>query len=264
MGARDNPLLAGHISVTRIFGHRGSSGEAPENTLAAFRRALETGADGVELDLHGSRDGHPVVIHDPTLDRTTNGKGPVVEAPLKELRKLDAGAWFAPEFAGEVLPEFGEVLKLFRPTTATLCVELKAGERAFPGWLERALRMIQGAAIETRVILSSFHLETMAEIRLRAPALTCALLVRSESAQPWLAAERLGMQGLHPPAATCDERLMHECGARDLAVRPFTVNSEDEAARLFALGVEAIITDFPARLLAARETWLKTHRPAGG
>ena len=250
--------------MTRIFGHRGSSGEAPENTLAAFRKALEAGADGVELDLHGSRDGYPVVIHDPTLDRTTNGNGTVAEAPLEELRKLDAGAWFASEFVGERLPEFGEVLEWFRPTTATLCVELKTGEPAVPGWLERALQMIQGAAMETRVILSSFNVETMGEIRRGAPALTCALLVRSETAQPWLEAERLGMQGLHPPAAICDERLMRESRARDLAVRPFTVNTEKEAARLFALGVEAIITDVPAKLLAARKAWLKTHRPAGG
>jgi glycerophosphoryl diester phosphodiesterase len=99
---------------TRVIAHRGFSGVAPENTLVAIRRGIEIGADMAEIDVTLSKDGYVVVIHDETLDRTTNGTGPVSDATLEELQRLDAGSWFAPEFAGEKIPTLGEVLDLVR------------------------------------------------------------------------------------------------------------------------------------------------------
>src|SRR5216684_4181789 len=93
-----------------VIAHRGASGHSPENTMAAFRRAVELGARFIETDLHLSRDGEIVAIHDPTLDRTTSGRGPVMAHSLDELRQLDAGSWFSPEFAGERIPTLDEIL----------------------------------------------------------------------------------------------------------------------------------------------------------
>jgi glycerophosphoryl diester phosphodiesterase len=99
----------------QIIAHRGASGEAPENTLAAFRRALAIGVDAVELDVHLSADGEPVIIHDPVLARTTDGSGLVSEHTTAALRRLDAGRWFAKPFAGERIPSLAEALDVLRP-----------------------------------------------------------------------------------------------------------------------------------------------------
>ncbi|MEM9517822.1 MAG: glycerophosphodiester phosphodiesterase family protein [Actinomycetota bacterium] len=95
-----------------IIGHRGAARYAPENTMASFRRALNLGASGFEFDVHLTGDGEPIVIHDPTLDRTTSGSGAVMDATMADLRSLDAGTWFGPEFQGERLPGLADVLQL--------------------------------------------------------------------------------------------------------------------------------------------------------
>ena len=110
-----------------VLAHRGYSAKAPENTMAAFELALAVGADGIELDVHMTRDGEIVVIHDDTLDRTTNGKGPVSDQTMAELRELDAGSWFSPEFAGERIPTLKLVLELIKDKDVLLNIEIKTG-----------------------------------------------------------------------------------------------------------------------------------------
>ena len=109
-----------------VVAHRGASGHAPENTLAAFRRAVELGARFIETDLQLSRDARFVAIHDDTLDRTTTGRGAVKDFTLPELRELDAGSWFAPKFAGERIPTLKEVLEFARKADVALFLEVKA------------------------------------------------------------------------------------------------------------------------------------------
>src|SRR5918912_617430 len=116
-----------------VVGHRGAMGHCPENTLASFERGLDLGADWVELDVHLSRDGALVVIHDETLERTTNGAGLVKDHDLAELRRLDAGAWFGPEFAGQRLPTLDEALAWAVRRGLVLDVELKNGPVFYPG-----------------------------------------------------------------------------------------------------------------------------------
>ncbi len=111
-----------------IEAHRGDSASAPENTLAAFRRAVELGVPSVELDVHPARDGTLVVIHDDTVDRTTDGTGAVSDKTLDELRCLDAGSWFGSQFAGERIPTLAEVLELLAPSATGLNIEIKADD----------------------------------------------------------------------------------------------------------------------------------------
>lgn len=117
-------------AVRGIIAHRGSSADRPENTLAAYRRAIEAGADAIEIDLRLTKDGHLVSLHDDTLDRTTDGSGPVESITLAEVRKLDAGAWFGPEFKGERVPTFPEILKLARGRILVF-LDLKDGDDAY-------------------------------------------------------------------------------------------------------------------------------------
>ena len=128
--------------MTLNIAHRGASALAPENTIAAFERAVELGADVIELDLHMSQDGELVVIHDDTLDRTTDGSGPVHHRSLGELMRLDAGRWFGEGFAGQRIPRLDEVLDRFAGKVP-LALEIKAGSTFFPGIEEKVVSALR-------------------------------------------------------------------------------------------------------------------------
>ena len=243
----------------RIIAHRGNSSVAPENTLAAFRAAVEAGADGVEFDVQASRDGVPVVIHDERLERTTNGKGWVADATAAELALLDAGAWFKPPFSGEAVPTLAQVLALLAPTRMELHVELKTSRVPYPGLVGAVLADLRTAGLLTeaalgagRVAISSFNHRTLLEVRAQAPALPCAALTYAQLIDPWTYAAGHGFQGLHPAHYTVDGDLMRGARSAGLAVRPYTVDEPEEARRLMALGVDGIITNQPAALLRLR------------
>ncbi len=155
-----------------IWAHRGASAQAPENTLAAFGLALELGADGIELDVHLSRDEVPVVIHDETLERTTDGRGKVADRTWADLRALDAGRWFAPSFAGEPVPSLQQALDLVG-MRARINVEIKsaAAGQAVLTLLERYPRC--------QVLVSSFDHRVLARMRRAAPHLPLGFLLDS-------------------------------------------------------------------------------------
>ena len=148
---------------TWVVAHRGASGYAPENTMAAFRRAVELGARFIETDLHLSRDAQLVAIHDNTLDRTTNGHGNVHDLTLAQLRELDAGSWYGPQFAGERIPTIEEIVRFAREADVVFYLEVKAGtvwgvEHA----LVSALRLAQEAK---HAMLLSFDLGVLSNVR---------------------------------------------------------------------------------------------------
>ncbi|HEX9075950.1 MAG TPA: glycerophosphodiester phosphodiesterase family protein, partial [Anaerolineae bacterium] len=141
---------------TLIIAHRGASNWAPENTLAAFQRACALGADGIELDVTLTRDGVPVVIHDDTVDRTTNGKGAVAQMTLEEIRSLDAGSWYSAEFRGEKIPTLAGVLQAVGQC-GLVDIELKGTKLKADGLEAAAIRAVESAGMHERVILSSFN-----------------------------------------------------------------------------------------------------------
>lgn len=239
-------------AAPRIIAHRGASREAPENTLAAFQAAVAAGAEGIELDVQTTRDGVPVVIHDATLERTTNGRGPVRDTSAAELAALDAGAWFHPPRPGERVPTLAAVLALLAPTGLEVHIELKTARVAYPGLVPAVLQAVQAAGLGGRAVLSSFNHQSLLEARRLAPEVACAALLYEVLIEPWRYGAQHGFRALHAQHATIDAELVQGSHAAGLAVRAYTVDDPEEARRLMALGVDGIITNEPGRLLRLR------------
>lgn len=232
-----------------IVAHRGARLEAPENTLPAFRLALEQGADGVELDVRLTRDGQAVVLHDATLDRTTDGYGPVSQATLEDLRRLDAGAWFAPAFAGTRLPTLEQALEALS-SARWVNVELKGPSGPGERLESQVLRAVERAGTGGRVILSSFGVLQLWHLRRMNRQVALAWLHGPGPVAylGFLLARALELQALHPFHRAVSERYVRRAQERNLKVVPWTVNDPDEARRLSGWGVTGLITDRPAEM----------------
>lgn len=237
----------------QILAHRGARRAAPENTLPAFARALEMGADGIELDVHLSRDGQLVVIHDFTLETTTNGLGPVEALSSAELAQLDAGSHFEAAFAGVGVPTLAAVFDLVGDR-CRVNVEIKSEHPSGGNAVEPLAEMIRSRNLYGQVIVSSFNPISLVKMRWADPMVELGLLLE-EDLPPHLRfawfTPILQPQALHPEAAMVDAAFMEWARARTCAVNVWTVNNVDEARRLVSLGVDALITDVPDVLIAA-------------
>lgn len=232
--------------MTRIFGHRGASGYAPENTIEAFRLAAETGADGVELDVQMTRDGELVVAHDETIDRVSNGTGRIADLTLAELKKLRFNRTH-PEYTMAVIPTLGEVFELLRPTGLDINIELKNSLIDYPGLEKRVVSLAADLFDLDRVIFSSFNHASMLRVKAIDPRLVCGLLYEASLIEPWEYARRLGMDALHPqyaevitPGGSC--RKAHEAGIR---VHTWTVNNPEVMAAVLQEKADILITNYP-------------------
>jgi glycerophosphoryl diester phosphodiesterase len=226
--------------------HRGASGRAPENTHAAFAAALALGAEAIELDCQLSADGELVVIHDETLDRTTDGRGPVGDRTAAELARLDAGSWFGPEYRDERIPRLADVLAQVRDRV-TLNVEIKSARDL--GAIEPKLAALVAAERAAEwVVFSSFHEHAVRNMRAAAPWARLGVLCDEDPRARCLAlAADVGVELLIPGRRWLDARIVDDAHARGLDVWVWTVNEPGEMRRLVALGVDAIFSDFPER-----------------
>ena len=230
---------------TQVWAHRGASGYAPENTLPAFELALDQRADGVEFDVQLSQDGAVVVIHDETLERTTDGSGRVVDHTLADLQRLDARNGM-PEYAPTPIPTMDEVLMLLAPTRIRINIELKNSEEAYPGLEEKVIDAVREHGIAERVVLSSFSDASVRRLRDLAPDLETATLYTRPQLRPWRNAIRAGARGVHPPAAFVPSRLwVRRAQSLGIAVRPWIVNSPQLLVRMFRWRTDAVFTDTP-------------------
>ena len=240
------------------IGHRGAMASAPQNTLAAFRKAAEVGADGVELDVHLSRDGAVVVMHDFVVDRTTDGTGRVAQKTLAELKALDAGGKFSPEFAGERIPTLSKVFDVLEGKLL-VNVELKAPDRSRDTSLVApVLEVVRKHGMDRRVLFSSFNSHVLHAMKQLAPDIPIGLLYAPDSP---MYARRAWLDPFEPHEARNPHyslltgpivRWYHRRGLR---VNTWTVNEPDEMRRLIEAGVDAIITNKPDVLKdALRET----------
>jgi glycerophosphoryl diester phosphodiesterase len=232
---------------TRVMAHRGASGLAPENTLAAFRRALADGADTLELDVTLTRDGQVVVIHDSTLDRTTNGSGPVGDLTLSQIKELDAGAWFGPEFAGERVPTLQEVLDL-AGADVLLEVELKTLSPWPRSLVNGVVAVIEQNGAERRVIVQSFNPGALFHLERANPQIATGLLYHGGLPLPlrnrWFnALAHPDSMNLGLELATAQHVAMLQ--GKGYPVVVWTVNEPEDMRRLVALGVDGIMTDRP-------------------
>lgn len=235
--------------MTEIMAHRGSRINRPENTLAAFEEAVRVGADGIELDVHLSQDGQVVVLHDETLDRTTDGSGFVHEWTLADLQQLDAGSWFDPAFSGQRIPSLAEVLDLLEALgfRGRLNIELKRGKNR--GMEKKIHSLLEQKQRSYEVLFSSFSLRALWRLHRLMPGVEVAYLVKKSRALlllgkilPWISSLHLSQKSYLLQPFSSSKR-----------IRIWTVNQEKGMKKAFQLGVEAIITDKPEVAKALRD-----------
>ena len=230
--------------MSLIYGHRGASGHAPENTLEAFRLAMEMGADGFELDVHLSRDGELVVIHDETVDRTTDGIGLVRELTLAQLKELDASCGMA-AYKGARIPTLGEVFDLIRHTRHIVNVEVKTDEWFYPQIEEKCLALAAEKGVEDRVIYSSFNHYTLMKLRTLKPDAKLGMLFGDIMVEPWVYAKQLNVDYLHPMKMNIYVPGSAEgTKAAGLGINMWTINDEETMLECMKHGA-GIITNYP-------------------
>ncbi len=236
-----------NLSHPIIFAHRGASTHAPENTLASFRLALSQGADAVELDVRLSADGQVVVMHDPTVDRTTNGHGRVAQLTLTELRSLDAGSFFSEKYRGEKIPLLEEVFeavgrKMF------INVELKNSAATCDQLIEKVCGLVKKQGLEKRVILSSFLASNLKKAKRLLPEVPRGLLVAGGWKGAWTRSFGFSFgdyAALHPYLADVTKQQIVRVHRLRRRVHVWTVNKAEDMVRLTNWGVDGILTDDP-------------------
>ncbi len=242
------------ISFPRIIAHRGARGHAPENTHAAFNLAYRMGADGIELDVQCCASGEVVVIHDDTVDRTSDGTGAVATLSLSRLREFDFGRFYGPTFAGERIPTLLEVIEGL-PARAIINVEIKNKGTKTNGEEIGVADLVRRMDLYGRVLVSSFNpfvLRRMRRVDRRVPI---AYLYEAKSPlflRPLPVRTLLHPQALHPDFRVVTRRMVLAAHRRGYEVNTWTVNDPADLARMVACGVDSIITDYPDRLVALR------------
>ncbi len=237
-----------------VIAHRGFSGVAPENTLAAFRRAIAVGADMFELDVLLSKDGHVVVIHDETVDRTTDGTGKVSDLTLDELTALDAGSWFAPEFEDERIPTLAHALRLAKDQIL-VNIEIKTEavtDELRGGIVEKTLEVVNALTMKDSVVISSFDPRALAQMRALDSDIRTATLYSERmhgTAGPGEAMKAVGSNGFNSSHSQVEASMVEECHRLGRPIAVYTVNEEADMHRVIELGVDAIFTDRPDRLI---------------
>lgn len=242
----------------QVIAHRGASGVAPENTLAAVRLAADLGAQAVEVDLRRTRDGRIVLMHDDTLERTTNGRGLVAERTLDELKKLDAGSWFprrfwlrrraAPRFTGEPIPTLEELLDLACRRDIGLYLEIKAP--CPPGTEQAVVAAIHNAGALARTAVISYDPAVLQRVRQTDPAVSLGYNFKWHQLDPVIRAVSVGAKIIVPRVYYASPRLVAEAKRRGLQVIVWTVNDPERIKDMVALGVDGIMSDYPDRLAA--------------
>ncbi len=224
--------------ATLVVADRGASAEAPEHTIAAYELALGQGADALVLDLHAARDEEPVVIHDFTLERTTDGAGPVVDRTVRDLKRLDAGGWWDARFAGQRVQALHEVLERFRQRAGFVLV-LRGGRACYPTLAERVVALAEIYEVVHRVLVVSLDRDALGEVRALNDAVAVGVLVPPGAPLP----------AGPPGSAVCVEGRALSAGAvaglRGVACYAWAVREPAEAERLAGWGVRGVVTDRP-------------------
>ena len=247
--------------MTKVISHRGFSGVAPENTLAAFRKALTLKVDYIELDIHLTKDNQLVVIHDKTINRTTNGKGKVNELTLEEIKKYDAGNWFSPEYNTEKTPTLEEVLELVNGK-AKLFIEVKRGDIFYAGIEQLTLDLINKKNARDWCILHSFDDEIIRNIHHLDKTIPLFKTIELTPSLADLYINRImrtkdifhykNMCGLNMNHQVVTHSLVRELHKKNLQLVVWTVNNPDAIKKMIAAKVDGIISNFPDRVLASK------------
>ena len=238
--------------MSLVISHRGANREAPENTLPAFEKALTYNVDGFENDVHLTKDGVLVVVHDDTVDRTSNGTGLVHEMTFEELRKLDFGSWYAPEFAGTKIPTLAEFFELCG-SLKIINVEIKPAHDGSTACAPAVVKLAKEMGVFDKLIVSSFDINMLQACHAEDPATRVAFLypLDNEEACEAIAedavafAKKYSLAAFHPIVLMCSPDFIEQCHEVGVMVNPWTVNHEHAITALRDWGADCVITDEP-------------------
>lgn len=229
----------------KILGHRGAAGTAPENTLISFAKGLEYGVDGFEFDVQLSRDGEVVICHDERVDRTSNGVGWLKDFTLQELKNLDFGSWFTKFPVYQRIPTLQELLEMVKSLNIELNIEIKTGLVQYPQIGEKIVHLLAAYGRLDNSIISSFDHQVLWDLKQQYPKVKTGILYDSGPIKPWLYANLLNAQYLHPAWYFVTPELVTSSAALGIEINAWTVNSSFAAAKVSLAHVSRIITDYP-------------------
>lgn len=230
--------------MCKIFAHRGYSGKYPENTMIAFKKALECGVDGIELDVQLTKDGEVVIIHDETIDRTTTGKGFVVDYTYEELEKFDASFKFK-DLGFNKIPTLREYFQLVKDYDIVTNVELKTGINEYLGIEEKVWELIKEYNLEKKVIISSFNHFSVMRMKKIAPQLKYGFLSEDWIIDAGKYTHSHGVQCYHPRFNNLVPDVIKELKKYNLEINTWTVNLEEDMKYLYSNNIDVIITNYP-------------------
>ncbi|MFA6075929.1 MAG: glycerophosphodiester phosphodiesterase family protein [Negativicutes bacterium] len=232
-----------------VIAHRGGADLAPENTLAAFANSIFWGCDYFELDVHVSKDGQLVVMHDGDVSRTTNGKGEICDMTLAEIKQLDAGIKFNPLYAGERVPLLEQALNLAQGKCGVV-IEIKYGGQKYPGIEQKVVDCIRAKNMIDKVLVISFDPESCKTVRQIEPKIRCGVLYGEALKIPaWQFAEQYNAEIASPNFNLATAAEINAAHAHGKLISVWTINKESDMKKYIALGVDAITTNNPPLLL---------------
>lgn len=229
------------------FAHRGFKGKYPENTMLAFEKAVEIGADGIEFDVHLSKDGELVIIHDETLERTTDGKSLVCEKTLEDLKKLNASKLY-PDCEIQRIPTLREYFEFAKDKEIITNIELKNSIIDYEGIEEKVYRLIEEFGLAEKIIISSFNHESLVKFKNIDPNIKCGVLESSRLYKPWEYVKNLGCEYYHPMNFVVDDELVKKCKDYNIGLNIWFGQSEFDYSLYVKDGVTSLITDYPDRV----------------
>lgn len=233
---------------TEVWAHRGASGwdrqYAPENTMLAFIKAVEMGADGIEFDVQMTKDGELVICHDERIDRTARGHGYIKDFTLAELKKIDFGKPHV-EYGFVEIPTLEEVLQYTQKLDIKLNIELKTGIIYYDKIEEKTADMVRNFGMEDRVIYSSFNHYSLEKLRKYAPEANIGMLMSDDYVRIPFDVDRLGAIAVHPPVGVVTKDYVEQCHKHNIKVHTWTVDNPLVMEKVMKMGIDAFITDCP-------------------
>lgn len=231
--------------MSKAFAHRGFSGEYPENTILAFKKAIEVGADGIELDVQLTKDGEVVIIHDETIDRTTNGKGYVCEYIYEELKRFDASYKFMGKYGFNAIPTLREYFELVKNLNIITNIELKTGINEYLGIEKKVYDLIKEFNLEEKVIISSFNHFSVLRMKALAPNLRYGFLSETWIIDAGDYCKKYNIECYHPHFKNLTLEVIKELKDKNIEINTWTVNKKEDIEYLISRDIDILIGNYP-------------------